>query len=119
MKDNHETKAGQNIVRRAYSDATKQILRRAKELENAAADPEDAADEYIVEAVLLCAGRILEIVGPNTPHVRVADRVLEEGDVTSVATLRRMRAVLHAAAETEPEKWVPWWSRNAQGASQG
>ncbi len=96
------------------SGKTRDILIQSEQLEEDARH-RGGADELIVQAVLLCAGRIVEIVGANAPHARVAQRILEAGDVTSRATLHQIRGALRAAAEIEPKKRRLPWSRESGG----
>lgn len=76
------------------------VLRYSRELEQRARDEEPPA-ELIVEAVLLCAGKVQDLTRPDSAHHSAMRRILAENDLGSRETLRRMRGVLRAAAQLD------------------
>jgi hypothetical protein len=54
--------------------------------------------EPIAEAVLLCAGKVQELVAPDSAHWLAVQRIMSERDIGSIGTLHRVRGVLKAAA---------------------
>lgn len=78
----------------------KAVLARANDLEQRARLVDDGS-ELIVEAVLLCAGKVQEIAVPESAHCDAVRRVLSESDIGSRDALRRMRGVLRAAAQID------------------
>jgi hypothetical protein len=76
-----------------YIDYTVELVQRAK-------GPEEGS-ELVAEAVMLCAGKIQELTTPDSAHSLVVTRMIQEADLGSPETLRRIRGVLRAAAQLD------------------
>jgi hypothetical protein len=81
-------------------DDVQAILNYTRELERRARGL-DGGTELLVEAVLLCAGKIQDMTVSESAHSCAARRIVSESDLGSHDTLRRIRGVLRAAAQVD------------------
>jgi hypothetical protein len=77
----------------AILDYVRTLEQRARRL--------DDGTELVVEAVLLCAGKVQDMTTNESVHARAVERVLTESDIGSHDTLRCVRGVLRAAAQLD------------------
>jgi hypothetical protein len=77
-----------------------EILAYTLELVQRAQGPEESS-EFVVEAVMLCAAKVQDLTTPESAHSLAVTRMVQEADLGSAETLRRIRGVLRAATQLD------------------